>query len=60
MFLKSYELGRGMLIYLLKDKFRENANIIADVFTFSKGKVISGIVYGGNSRKIRNYLQIWK
>ena len=43
--------------YLLtKRKFRENANII-NVFTFSKGKV-SGIVYGGNSRKIRNYLQI--
>ena len=43
--------------YLLsKRKFRENANII-NVFTLSKGKV-SGIVYGGNSRKIRNYLQI--
>ena len=43
--------------YLLsKRKFRENANII-NVFSRSKGK-ISGIVYGGNSRKIRNYLQI--
>ena len=43
--------------YLLsKRKFRENANII-NVFSQSKGKV-SGIVYGGNSRKIRNYLQI--
>ncbi len=43
--------------YLLsKKKFRENANII-NVFTKKKGKV-SGIVYGGNSRKIRNYLQI--
>ena len=43
--------------YLLsKKKFRENANII-DVFTKNKGKV-SGIVYGGNSRKIKNYLQI--
>lgn len=43
--------------YLLsKRKFRENANII-NVFTKSFGKV-SGIVYGGNSRKIRNYLQI--
>ena len=43
--------------YLLsKRKFRENANII-NVFTSKKGKV-SGIVYGGNSRKIRNYLQI--
>jgi len=43
--------------YLLsKKKFRENANII-NVFTLNKGKV-GGIVYGGNSRKIRNYLQI--
>ena len=43
--------------YLLsKRKFRENANII-NVFSQSKGKV-SGIVYGGNSRKIRNYLQL--
>jgi len=43
--------------YLLsKRKFRENANII-NVFSQSKGKV-SGLVYGGNSRKIRNYLQI--
>ena len=43
--------------YLLsKRKFRENANII-NIFTQKKGK-INGIVYGGNSRKIRNYLQI--
>ena len=43
--------------YLLsKRKFRENANII-NVFTEKYGRV-SGIVYGGNSRKIRNYLQI--
>ena len=43
--------------YLLsKRKFRENANII-NVFTPNRGKV-AGIVYGGNSRKIRNYLQI--
>ena len=41
---------------LSKMKFRENANII-NVFTNTHGKV-SGIVYGGNSRKIRNYLQI--
>ncbi len=43
--------------YLLnKKKFRENANIIS-VFTKKYGKM-TGIVYGGNSRKIRNYLQI--
>ena len=41
---------------LSKRKFRENANII-NVFTENKWKV-SGIVYGGNSRKIRNYLQL--
>ena len=43
--------------YLLnKRKFRENANII-NVFTYQRGKV-SGIVYGGTSRKIKNYLQV--
>ena len=41
---------------LSKIKFRENANII-NVFTSTHGKV-SGIVYGGTSRKIRNFLQI--
>ena len=41
---------------LSKKKFRENASII-NVFTEKKGK-IDGIVYGGTSRKIRNYLQI--
>ena len=43
--------------YLLsKRKFRENANII-NVFSKNRGKV-SGVVQGGNSRKIKNYLQI--
>ena len=43
--------------YLLsKRKFRENASII-NIFTLKKGK-INGIVYGGTSRKVRNYLQI--
>ena len=43
--------------YLLsKRKFRENANII-NIFSQKKGK-LDGIVYGGTSRKIRNYLQI--
>ena len=43
--------------YLLsKKKFKENANII-NVFSKNRGKV-SGVVYGGNSRKIKNYLQI--
>ena len=43
--------------YLLsKRKFRENANII-NIFSKKKGK-LDGIVYGGTSRKVRNYLQI--
>ncbi len=43
--------------YLLsKRKFKENANII-NVFSKIKGKM-TGVVYGGNSRKIRNYLQL--
>ena len=41
---------------LSKIKFRENANIV-NVFTNIRGKV-SGIIYGGTSRKIRNFLQI--
>ena len=39
-----------------KKKFRENA-IILEVFTKNYGKV-SGIVYGGTSRKIKNHLQL--
>ena len=43
--------------YLLsKRRFKENATII-NIFSLKKGK-FTGIVYGGNSRKIRNYLQI--
>jgi DNA repair protein RecO (recombination protein O) len=43
--------------YLLsKRKFRENATIVT-IFSSKKGK-IAGIVYGGNSRKVKNYLQI--
>ena len=41
---------------LSKRKFRENA-IIINVFTSNYGKV-NGIVYGGTSRKIKNFLQI--
>ena len=43
--------------YLLsKRKYRENTKI-KNIFTPNRGKV-AGIVYGGNSRKIRNYLQV--
>ena len=38
---------------LAKNKFRENA-VILEVFTKNFGKV-SGIVYGGSSRKVKNY-----
>ena len=41
---------------LSKRKFKENA-IILEVFTNKFGKV-NGIVYGGTSRKVKNYLQL--
>ena len=41
---------------LSKRKFRENA-LILEVFTSDFGKV-NGIVYGGTSRKVKNYLQL--
>ena len=44
----------GYLVY--KNRFNENS-LIAEVFTENHGK-ISGIVFGGTSKKIRNYLQI--
>ena len=37
-------------------EIRENANIV-NIFTSQYGKK-SGIVYGGTSRKVRNFLQI--
>jgi len=43
--------------YLIsKNRYSENS-IIADVFTENHGKV-SGIIFGGTSKKIKNYLQI--
>tara|TARA_B100001057_G_scaffold409722_1_gene424526 strand:+ start:1391 stop:2071 length:681 start_codon:yes stop_codon:yes gene_type:complete len=44
----------GFLVY--KNKFNENS-LIAEVFTENHGKV-SGIIFGGTSKKIKNYLQI--
>ena len=41
---------------LSKNKYSENSLII-DVFSKEHGKV-SGIVFGGTSKKIKNYLQI--
>ena len=43
--------------YLIsKNKYSENS-IIAEVFTENHGK-ISGIIFGGTSKKIKNYLQV--
>jgi len=43
--------------YLLsKNKYSENS-VISEVFTKDHGKV-SGIIFGGTSKKIKNYLQI--
>ena len=39
-----------------KNRYNENS-IIAEVFTENHGK-ISGIIFGGTSKKIKNYLQI--
>jgi len=41
---------------LSKSRYNENS-IIAEVFTKTHGK-ISGIIFGGTSKKIKNYLQI--
>ncbi len=39
-----------------KNKYNENS-LIAEIYTQSHGKV-SGIIFGGTSKKIKNYLQI--
>ena len=41
---------------LSKNKYSENS-LIAEIFTKEHGKV-SGIIFGGTSKKIKNYLQI--
>ena len=41
---------------LSKNMYGENSHII-EVFTLNHGKC-SGIVYGGTSKKIKNYLQL--
>ena len=41
---------------LSKNKYNENS-LIAEIFTLNHGK-ISGIIFGGTSKKIKNYLQI--
>ncbi len=44
----------GYLIY--KNRYNENS-LISEIFTEKHGK-ISGIIFGGTSKKIKNYLQI--
>ena len=41
---------------LSKNKYNENS-LIAEIYTRDHGKV-SGIIFGGTSKKIKNYLQI--
>jgi DNA repair protein RecO (recombination protein O) len=47
-------IDEGFLIS--KNRYSENS-LIAEVFTKDRGK-ISGIIFGGTSKKIKNYLQI--
>ena len=47
-------IDEGFLIS--KNKYSENS-LIAEIFTKDRGK-ISGIIFGGTSKKIKNYLQI--
>ena len=41
---------------LSKNRYNENS-LISDIYTKNFGKV-SGIIFGGTSKKIKNYLQI--
>ena len=41
---------------LSKNRYNENS-VIAEIFTENHGKT-SGIIFGGTSKKIKNYLQV--
>ena len=47
-------IDQGFLVS--KSKYSENS-IIAELYTLDRGKV-SGIIFGGTSKKIKNYLQV--
>ena len=47
-------IDQGFLVS--KNKYSENS-IIAELYTLDRGKV-SGIIFGGTSKKIKNYLQV--
>ena len=49
------KIDQGFLINKLK--YNENS-IIADFYTRENGR-ISGIIFGGTSKKIKGYLQDW-
>ncbi|MDC0984137.1 DNA repair protein RecO [Candidatus Pelagibacter sp.] len=49
-----YWIDEGFLIS--KNRYSENS-LIAEIYTKDRGK-ISGIIFGGTSKKIKNYLQI--
>jgi len=52
-----YKMNWDNAGYLIsKNRYNENS-IIAEIFTENYGK-ISGIIFGGTSKKIKNYLQI--
>ena len=47
-------IDQGFLVS--KSRYSENS-IIAEIYTMDRGKV-SGIIFGGTSKKIKNYLQV--
>ena len=47
-------IDQGFLVS--KSRYSENS-IIAEIYTLDRGKV-SGIIFGGTSKKIKNYLQV--
>ena len=47
-------IDQGFLVS--KSRYSENS-IIAELYTLDRGKV-SGIIFGGTSKKIKNYLQV--
>ena len=54
---RAFRLYPSQYRFLLsKNKYSENS-LIAEVFTKEHGKV-SGIIFGGTSKKVKNYLQI--
>tara|TARA_B100000575_G_C23058328_1_gene609288 strand:- start:290 stop:994 length:705 start_codon:yes stop_codon:yes gene_type:complete len=53
---KEYMIWDDIGFLLTKNRYNENS-LIVEIFTKKHGKV-SGIIFGGTSKKIKNYLQI--